>query len=165
MFMFFLICLVSPKWDWLILSMPSQCKLHHVPCVLQSTWCAATIYRLRVIPAGLLHWTIYSLTVFVIFCGLKLQSHSDDGHMHMTVPCSVHVFGAFAHAHPTMLCIPLVFTLTYWSWKTDTPKTKQNKTIMCTKRTIKTRNMECVATQHECKSPGLTAWDMVTLWN
>jgi len=29
------------------LSMPSQCKLHHVPCVLPSTWFAASVQRTR----------------------------------------------------------------------------------------------------------------------
>jgi len=33
------------------------------------------------------------------------QSHSDNGHVHATAPCSVC---AFAHARPTMSCIPLV---------------------------------------------------------
>jgi len=43
----------------------------------------------------------YYYVFCVTFCGLKSQSHSDDGRVHATVPCSVCVFA-------TMSCIPLV---------------------------------------------------------
>ena len=41
----------------------------------------------------------------VTFCDLKSQSHSDDGHVHATAPCSVRVF---THTRPTMSCTPLM---------------------------------------------------------
>jgi len=42
-----------------------------------------------------------------IFCGLRFhaQSHSDNGHVHATAPCSAH---ALTQTHPTMYYIPLV---------------------------------------------------------
>ena len=75
------------KWQF------PQRKLHNVPCVLQSTLCAA-------IHAALLNYSLTNgscmgtcvCTFCVIFGGLKSQSHSDDGHVHATIPRSVHVY-------------------------------------------------------------------------
>ena len=52
------------KYEILHLSMPS-CKLHHIPCVLQSTWCAASVQHIHIDCVWRPCWTAslsYSLT-------------------------------------------------------------------------------------------------------
>jgi len=60
--------------------------------------------------------------LFVIYYGLKTQSHSDDGHVQATVPCSVHVFGVFAHTCPTSWVLNSICKLrSHWKqWHNST---------------------------------------------
>ena len=103
----------------------SSCKLqlYHVPCVLQSAWCAASVQQIHIGPC-----VIYLIDCFtelepgsqflccacvctfcVIFSGLKAQSHS-DAVMCMQLLCGQYVYD-FTYACPTLSCIPLVPTV------------------------------------------------------
>ena len=89
-----------------ILSIPAWYKLHHVPCVLQSTWCATHVQHIHIgpcvmyltecfielLPGSQFLFGACICTVRVIFCGLKAQSHSDDSHVVATAPGSVRLW-------------------------------------------------------------------------
>jgi len=56
--------------------------------------------------------TVHICRFCFMYCGLRFyaQSHSDNGHVHATAPCSAH---ALTQIRPTMSCIPLVSFVLY----------------------------------------------------
>ena len=87
-------------------SVPSWCKVHHVvrvPCRAHGVLPGcSTQYRpcwTASMNSRFLSCTCMCLYFCVIFSGLKSWSHSDNGHVHATAPCSVCVI---AQARPTM---------------------------------------------------------------
>jgi len=89
------------------LSMPNRCKLHvmHVSCRAHDVLpVCSTPYKPRW-NSSLNSQFLCVCTSYVIFCGLKSQSHSDNGHVHATAPSSECVFPC---THPIISCIPPV---------------------------------------------------------
>ena len=108
----YLCCCLTHSCCWkrrqkcLYLSMPSQCKLHHVLYVLQSTFCAASVQQIHIYHVWHTCWTAsllkYSLTLSSVLC-MRLYFLRPEVSVtfwwqkHATSPCSI------PHTRPTVL--------------------------------------------------------------